>query len=164
MIPISLYVIIEMLKLGQGILINSDVKMYCEEDNNFARCRNSDLIEELGQVELIFSDKTGTLTQNKMEFKKCSVGGKIYGNKEKGEEENPGMCLSSEAKVTDLLSRYLMKERMSYEEQAEALKLDHFFDLLSICHMVVSSIDPKTNNLHYSAASPDELALTNGAA
>ena len=40
---------------------------------SFASCRNSDLIEELGQVEFVFSDKTGTLTQNKMEFKKCQV-------------------------------------------------------------------------------------------
>ena len=96
MIPISLYVIIELLKLGQGILINNDVKMYCSEDMNFAACRNSDLTEELGQVEFIFSDKTGTLTQNKMEFKKCTVGGKIYGTPEKREDkESLGMCESS---------------------------------------------------------------------
>ena len=50
------------------------------EDMNFALCRNSDLIEELGQVEFVFSDKTGTLTQNKMEFKKCQIGGEVYGN------------------------------------------------------------------------------------
>ena len=50
------------------------------EDMNFALCRNSDLIEELGQVEFVFSDKTGTLTQNKMEFKKCQVGRETYGH------------------------------------------------------------------------------------
>ena len=73
MIPISLYVIIEMLKLIQAKMINNDVKMFFadKEDMNFALSRNSDLIEELGQVEFVFSDKTGTLTQNKMEFKKC---------------------------------------------------------------------------------------------
>jgi len=48
LIPISLYVIIEMLKLGQGNLINKDVKMYDHETQSFANCRNSDLIEELG--------------------------------------------------------------------------------------------------------------------
>jgi phospholipid-transporting ATPase len=62
MIPISLYVIIELLKLGQANLIKKDLKMYCREDENFANCRNSDLIEEMGQVEFVFSDKTGTLT------------------------------------------------------------------------------------------------------
>ena len=43
----------------------------------FANCKNSDLTEELGQVQMIFSDKTGTLTQNKMEFKKCQVSGSL---------------------------------------------------------------------------------------
>ena len=62
MIPISLYVIIEILKLGQADLINKYVKMYSEEDGKLATCRNSDLIEEMGQVEFVFSDKTGTLT------------------------------------------------------------------------------------------------------
>ena len=82
MIPISLYVIIEMLKLIQAKMINADVQMFFAdpEDMNFALCRNSDLIEELGQVEFVFSDKTGTLTQNKMEFKKLQVGGVVYGN------------------------------------------------------------------------------------
>ncbi len=75
MIPISLYVIIELLKLGQAYLINKDVRIYDREDKKFSLCRNSDLIEELGQVEFVFSDKTGTLTQNKMEFKKVSING-----------------------------------------------------------------------------------------
>lgn len=64
MIPISLYVIIEMIKLLQAKIINQDVKMFFADpdDMNYALCRNSDLIEELGQVEFVFSDKTGTLT------------------------------------------------------------------------------------------------------
>lgn len=73
MIPISLYVSIEVLKLGLSVLINKDLTMYDPESKSFANCRNSDLIEELGQVEIIFSDKTGTLTMNKMEFKKCQI-------------------------------------------------------------------------------------------
>ena len=48
MIPISLYVVIELLKLTQGLIINKDVRMYDEECGVFANCRNSDLIEELG--------------------------------------------------------------------------------------------------------------------
>ena len=72
MIPISLYVIIEMSKLFLSKkMINSDLKMFFAEDLGYANCQNSDLIEELGQVEIVFSDKTGTLTQNKMDFKKC---------------------------------------------------------------------------------------------
>lgn len=100
MIPISLYVIIEMLKLLQGKLINNDVKMFFVEDMNFALSRNSDLIEELGQVEFVFSDKTGTLTQNKMEFKKLQVDSIVYGNPTEEDiannvPENEGMRNSS---------------------------------------------------------------------
>ena len=62
LIPISLYVIIEMLKLSQAYLIGGDVRMYDLETDKFGMCRNSDLIEELGQVDFVFSDKTGTLT------------------------------------------------------------------------------------------------------
>lgn len=92
MIPISLYVIIELLKLGQAYLINSDVRMFFKEDGKFGNCRNSDLIEELGQVEFVFSDKTGTLTQNKMEFKKTSINGEVHGELEHGELPNEGMA------------------------------------------------------------------------
>lgn len=100
MIPISLYVVIELLKLGQAKMINADVKMFFCEDLNYALCRNSDLIEELGQVEFVFSDKTGTLTQNKMEFKKCHTAGTVFGNKTEqdianNEPENEGMIASS---------------------------------------------------------------------
>jgi len=64
MIPISLYVAIEVLKLSQSTLIGKDVLMYDPGTGTFANCKNSDLAEELGQVEMVFSDKTGTLTMN----------------------------------------------------------------------------------------------------
>ena len=81
MIPISLYVMIEVLKLLQAKLIFADVQLFDIDHPKTMQsvCRNSDLIEELGQVEFVFSDKTGTLTQNKMVFKKCFVGGQKVG-------------------------------------------------------------------------------------
>lgn len=54
--------------------------MYDSETDTRALARTSDLNEELGQVAYIFSDKTGTLTQNKMSFYKCSIGGRRYGS------------------------------------------------------------------------------------
>jgi phospholipid-transporting ATPase len=95
MIPISLYVIIEMLKLIQAAIINRDIELYSRETQNYAKCNNSDLIEELGQVEFIFSDKTGTLTMNKMVLKKISILGTIYGDVEEGEAQIEGLCESS---------------------------------------------------------------------
>jgi phospholipid-transporting ATPase len=62
MIPISLYVMIEVLKLFLGKLISSDEEMRDKKTKAYSDVRNSDLIEELGQVQFVFSDKTGTLT------------------------------------------------------------------------------------------------------
>jgi phospholipid-transporting ATPase len=57
-----------MIKMGQARIIGEDVNIY-DPETGHSNCRNSDLIEEMGQVEFIFSDKTGTLTCNIMEFK-----------------------------------------------------------------------------------------------
>ena len=136
MIPISLYVIIEMLKLGQAKFINSDVKMFCREDQQFALCRNSDLVEELGQVEFVFSDKTGTLTQNKMEFKKITVNGLVYGQSTAGQ----GMVQDE----VDRIRRLVREER-----DGEGACLDEFYNLLAVCHTVVCDVDPKTGKMMY---------------
>lgn len=83
LIPISLYVSLEIVKMVQAKLISFDIKMEDYYMNNRpAMARTSDLIEELGQVEFIFSDKTGTLTKNEMIFQKCSINNQIYGDTE----------------------------------------------------------------------------------
>eukprot|EP01135_Chromosphaera_perkinsii_P001852 Nk52_evm1s212 gene=Nk52_evmTU1s212 len=79
LIPISLYVSVEMVKLAQAWLINFDAKMYDSVSDTPAESRTSGLGEELGLIDYIFSDKTGTLTCNEMAFRHCSVGNHILG-------------------------------------------------------------------------------------
>merc|ERR1719182_1195579 len=79
LLPISLYSTLEICNLIQARFINNDRKMYCPEYDVAAQVKSTNLCQELGQIAYIFSDKTGTLTQNVMELKRISVGGQIFG-------------------------------------------------------------------------------------
>lgn len=74
----SLIMTIEVVKFWQASLINSDLDMYYAPTDTPALCRTSSLVEELGQIAYIFSDKTGTLTRNEMQFQECSIFGTMY--------------------------------------------------------------------------------------
>ncbi|XP_058824497.1 phospholipid-transporting ATPase ID isoform X2 [Topomyia yanbarensis] len=79
-VPISLYVSVEVIRFAQSFLINWDEQMYYDKTKTHAKARTTTLNEELGQIQYIFSDKTGTLTQNIMTFNKCSIAGRAYGD------------------------------------------------------------------------------------
>lgn len=79
LVPISLYISIEIIKLAQAFFIFSDIHMYYDKIDYPCTPKSWNISDDLGQIEYIFTDKTGTLTQNVMEFKKATVNGLAYG-------------------------------------------------------------------------------------
>ena len=70
----------EVIRLFLSKLIDWDKEMYDIKSDTYAKARTTTLNEELGQIQYVFSDKTGTLTQNIMTFNKASIGGRSYGD------------------------------------------------------------------------------------
>mmetsp|Transcript_15935 Transcript_15935/g.26026 ORF Transcript_15935/g.26026 Transcript_15935/m.26026 type:complete len:1436 (+) Transcript_15935:194-4501(+) len=78
-IPISILIIVEILSAWAKFIVNNDIEMYHEATDTRAKCRTSNLVAEVGQITHVFSDKTGTLTQNRMKMVGCLVDGQTYG-------------------------------------------------------------------------------------
>lgn len=159
----------EVVKFQQAQLINSDLDMYYARTDTPALCRTSSLVEELGQIEYVFSDKTGTLTCNEMEFRCCSVAGTAYADvvdetkRGDGDEGADGWKTFAEMKsfLDDGGSNPFADSGSGSEEDREREVLKEFLTLLAVCHTVIPEVrDGKTV---YQASSPDEAALVAGA-
>ncbi|TGJ82906.1 hypothetical protein E0Z10_g5870 [Xylaria hypoxylon] len=157
LVPISLFVTVELVKYWHGILINDDLDMYYEQTNTSANCRTSSLVEELGMVGFVFSDKTGTLTCNMMEFKQCSIGGIQYAE-EVPEDRRATVQDGVAVGIHDFKQ---LQENLKSHQTSEAIH--HFLSLLATCHTVIPERKEKGGDIKYQAASPDEGALVQGA-
>ncbi|KAI9140986.1 hypothetical protein BKA69DRAFT_1076577 [Paraphysoderma sedebokerense] len=179
LIPISLIVTMEMVKYIVAGLISADEEMFYDVSQTPAVVRTSSLVEELGQVGFIFSDKTGTLTCNIMEWKECCVGGIMYAEEVLEEVvKSPETVLKDNGDYSVMYGNFRVTfrtyERMN-QEVANIVKrhgygnmnspetcLVEFLTLLATCHTVIPE-NNEDGSITYQASSPDEAALVKGA-
>ncbi|RHY93967.1 hypothetical protein DYB35_003943 [Aphanomyces astaci] len=178
-VPITLYVSIAIVKSYQSYFMNRDLGMYYAPSDTPAAVRNADLNDELGQITHIFSDKTGTLTANEMNFRKMSINGRSYGRGSTDIGRATAMRTGRMESVTDCQAStgdaahpphvefldphgLFARDRATRDGHADAIEA--FLTHLSVCHSVVLERDDVTNTTNFSASSPDELALVAGAA
>ena len=166
MIPISLYVTLEIVRVAQALVVGWDADMYDTENQVSANARTSNISDDLGQIQYVFSDKTGTLTRNVMEFMKCSIAGRVYGSgitevayaaaKRRGLQVTP----------PDPTGKAFKDETfMGYLQGNMPPEVEDFLWLLSICHAVIPEEDPSApHGVRFQASSPDEAALVQAAA
>ncbi|KAJ8252755.1 hypothetical protein GJAV_G00205210 [Gymnothorax javanicus] len=159
-IPVSMYVTVEMQKFLGSYFITWDDEMFDEELGEGALVNTSDLNEELGQVEYVFTDKTGTLTENNMEFIECCVDGHIY---------VPHAICNGQVMADSCDIDMIDSSPGAGGREREEL----FFRALCLCHTVQvkeeETVDGIKRGIHqgkstsfYISSSPDEVALVEG--
>ncbi|OQU81318.1 hypothetical protein SORBI_3006G040500 [Sorghum bicolor] len=141
MIPISIKVTLDLAKGVYAKFIDWDEQMFDWETNTPAHSANTAISEDLGQVEYILSDKTGTLTENKMILKQCCISDTLYGN-------DNGDALNDVRLVNAISSN-----------DPDVIK---FLLVMALCNTVVP-IRSNGDTVSYKAQSQDEVALVNAA-
>lgn len=172
-IPVSLYVSMTMTRAFQSYFMNCDMDMYYPRLDAPAHVRTMTLNEELGQISHIFSDKTGTLTCNVMDFRKASINGVVYGQgiTEIGKaswllqgKDIPEDVLAGEAEAKKRSQPHVTFYDPNYDramagpaDSAERRNIGKFFRTLAICHDVIA--ERVDNKIKLSASNPDDEAL-----
>uniref|UniRef100_A0A7N8X5U5 Phospholipid-transporting ATPase n=1 Tax=Mastacembelus armatus TaxID=205130 RepID=A0A7N8X5U5_9TELE len=168
LIPISLYVSIEIVKLGQIYFIHNDLALYNEQMNSRIQCRALNITEELGQVQYLFSDKTGTLTENNMVFRRCSIYGVDYPHEENAQRISPAEAYSSSparevvpdpelVKKLNWLSSPVLPLSEDSSDTPSSLEFTYitdFFLALAICNSVVVSSPSQPRHMVLEAGTP----------
>ncbi|CAL9085786.1 unnamed protein product [Musa acuminata var. zebrina] len=174
-IPISLYISMEMSRVMQSFMMTRDKSMCHEATGNKLQCRALNINEDLGQIKYVFSDKTGTLTENKMVFQCASIYGVDYND---GVPLSPGEIAPHPAigvggevlrpKVIVDTDRNLLRLLETGRDTEAGLHALDFFLALATCNTIVPQVvdtsDPGVKSIDYQGESPDEQALVYAAA
>jgi magnesium-transporting ATPase (P-type) len=158
-VPLSLYVSLEVITFLLMFFISRDVNLYHPDTDTPAIARSS-AVSDLGMVKYIFSDKTGTITQNIMKLRRLGASGQIFGERvlkatNEGDEDELGLSA--------------LTHRARFDEEM-------LLRVMALCHTVVvertndvaddandTEISASPPGLAYQAESPDEAALVNSA-
>ena len=175
MVPLSFYTTMEIIKLSQIFFLNTDVEMYDEKSDIPFEARTSTINEDLGQVTHIFSDKTGTLTENEMKFRKLYIA-KSNLVADKGESRNqyttwvasqsklyasteyPSSGLGVERKTEELVDYIFQSPNSKFSQDARLMLL-----CMALCHNCVPETREQGTVFDFQASSPDEIALVRAA-
>jgi phospholipid-translocating ATPase len=150
-IPLALYVSLEIVKIGQMILIGFDIEMYDEASNTPMVCNTNTILENLGQVTHILSDKTGTLTENVMRFRKMSVAGFCWTIEEDPQEN------------TNLSAKRVMEFAHANPNHWLSQRVVDFVLCMALCNTCLPE-NGEGDTVSFQASSPDEAALSQAAA
>lgn len=172
-IPISLVVTLEMIKFCQALYIMWDVHLYHRPTCSPCIVQSSSLNEELGQIKHIFSDKTGTLTKNYMQFSCLLAKDKKYGivESELKEDQNCDEVFSSSVPNVKFYDKYfwrdwgkecpyidasnsnnssIINENTLTEEELKERQNDirNIVFAFALCHTVVAEEETKSKSLN----------------
>lgn len=149
-VPMSLIMGLEVIKINQMNSINRDLELYHAASDTPVRCNTDTIIDDLGQIGYVFSDKTGTLTENDMKLRKLNIAGTSWVH------QMP--AVGDDELTTDELVEFMRLRPAS----PFAVAARQFLLCLAICH----TAQPEARDdgeLAFQASSPDELALVKAA-
>ena len=126
----------KLLSFSGSMFLEWDRELYDPVTDEPAKCNSSDLNEELGQIEILFSDKTGTLTENIMLFKEASISGLQYDSEALSRASSSFSSFTNVTSSSSSGSRNT-EGRSELEISAESeLHICEFLTALSVCHTV----------------------------
>lgn len=164
-IPISLLTSFQFLKYFQGYFLEKRSEFQSESYN--MKCQTSQLNEDLGLIDYIFSDKTGTLTKNSMKFRSLFANNKRYGRVSKDspaeETSQRGSILEAQEDDSQFSSaKHSYTVKVKEDLESSSFKNMIIFEILNCCHEVIIKKD-HDGETHINASSPDEVALIEAA-